>query len=665
MLMPPLIRKIEPGDVIGRCRIIRELGRGGVGTVYLATHQTLQIEVALKILSPALSLDNPALGERFIREAQLAARIRHPNVVAVMDAAHDEGSGAYFIVMEYIGGGSLSWHLRNGPLPEVRALAIVTGIAQALVIAEESRVVHRDIKPENIMLDLRGMPKLADLGLAKHIIDSRASITIGGSFMGTPAYMSPEQARDAKVTDTRDDIYSLGASFYECLTGVPPFQGETPYNIMSELLTKPSPRPRDLRPHLLESTDLVCRKMMAKDRELRYANARDLLFDLQHVQAHGDKQRDLLLAASFEQEADLARQTELRRETKYGIETSTDGVYVEPTEIERTPPRADSTFPPRRDRDVFGAAALLIALVLFTTLLLAWAGPSHPIAFFEQKFAELTGTTKPVEPVAQPAAKPSKPKEHEHVAANKPTQHEPKPEPHVASVSKPGESTPPPATNAPVATASIVGVPTSPVALPVETPADTNAIPATPAIPASGDQNSTAVPALPATSYSAFAARDIAERSLDPAILTPTGHAELLRIIGKRDAGGALMPTTWTFYFFDKSAGGHARIVTVSGGKVVKTGDDIVDSLTPYSEQLVLPEGQVQKDSTDVLQIAQALTPDVTLTGSDFLLLQQRNSVPMWKVKLWGKTGNGEERELGTVTLLAETGTVISNDVKP
>src|SRR5277367_5072759 len=145
MEMPPLVRKIEPGDVIGRCRIIRELGRGGVGTVYLATHQTLQIEVALKVLSPSLSLENPALAERFIREAQLAARIRHPNVIAVMDAANDEATGLYYIVMEFVGGGSLAWHLRHGPLPEAKALAIVTGIAQALMIAEENQIVHRDI----------------------------------------------------------------------------------------------------------------------------------------------------------------------------------------------------------------------------------------------------------------------------------------------------------------------------------------------------------------------------------------------------------------------------------------------------------------------------------------------------------------------------------------
>ena len=207
-----LIGKVEPGDVIGRCKILRELGRGGVGTVYLAKHQTLQIEVALKVLSPALSLEQPALAERFIREAQLAARIRHPNVIAVMDAAHDEPTGLYYIVLEYVGGGALAWHLRNGPMPEAKAMNIMIGIAQALAVAEENNIVHRDIKPENIMLDGRGTAKLADLGLAKHDIDSRTSLTLGGSYMGTPAYMSPEQARDAKAADTRDDIYSLGAT---------------------------------------------------------------------------------------------------------------------------------------------------------------------------------------------------------------------------------------------------------------------------------------------------------------------------------------------------------------------------------------------------------------------------------------------------------------------
>jgi serine/threonine protein kinase len=656
MVMPPLIRKIEPGDVIGRCRIIRELGRGGVGTVYLADHQTLRIEVAIKILSPALSLDNPALGERFIREAQLAARIRHPNVVAVMDAALDEASGAYYIVMEYIGGGSLAWHLRHGPLPETRALAIVTGIAQALAMAEDNQIVHRDIKPENIMLDLRGTPKLADLGLAKQVIDSRASITIGGSFMGTPAYMSPEQARDAKVADTRDDIYSLGASFYECLTGAPPFQGETPYNIMSELLTKPSPRPRDLRPELHRSTDLVCRKMMAKNRNLRYATARDLLADLHHATTQGDKRPELLLANDFEREADLARQHELRRESKYGIETSSDGVYAEPLEPPPAKPSrlAPAFPPPRRDRDVFSAAALLIALVLGATLLLVWTGTRQPLGWVEAKFAEWTGATVPPSPPSPQAAKPVKLKPPDRLAATKPKKPEPSGAPKVAFTLASGQTAPSGATNA-SPTPFAVG-PISPVVFPAEGTNDTNALPAVPVNP--GD----AVPQAPWATFSAFAARDIAERSLNPSLITPTGHAELLRIIGERDPH-TVTPTTWTLYFYDKGAAGHGRIVTVADGRVVKTGEDLVDSITPYSEPLVLPEAEVQKDSTDALEIAQGLMPDVTPTGSKFILMQEKNSVPMWKVTVWGKSADGTERRV-EATVLAETGSVISHAVK-
>ncbi len=647
MFMPPLIQKIEPGDVIGRCRTVRELGRGGVGTVYLATHQTLQIEVALKVLSPSLSLDNPALAERFIREAQLAARIRHPNVIAVMDAAHDEATGLYFIVMEYVGGGSLSWHLRHGPLPEAKALAIVTGIAHALVIAEENRIVHRDIKPDNIMLDLRGTAKLADLGLAKHSIDSRTSLTMGGSFMGTPAYMSPEQARDAKIADTRDDIYSLGASFYECLTGEPPFQGETPYNIMSELLTKPSPIPRAVRPEISRSADLICRKMMAKTRDLRYADARALLQDLLHAQAYGDSRLDRLEAASFDQDALVARQQELNYGVNHGIETSSDGVYAEPepagdARVRPLSRPASSLIPPRRsDHDVFGAAALLIALVLVTTLLLAWAGPNHPFSFLKKELAQISGSPPP--PQTEPKPEPSPEKEPAHPATHATSAQTPPPD--VAPVI-PGIVTP----------AQPAVVPLPPVALPVNGATDTNAVPGSPANPA--------IPALAALPDSAFAARDIAEKVLPPGDIAPTGKAELLTIIGKRD-DTQVTPTTWTFYFFDKSAPGHARIVTVNGGRVIRSGGDLVHFASPYSEQTVLPEDKIQKDSTDVLQLAQALVPGVTVTGSEFALMQQKDSVPMWKVTLWTKDSNGEERKLGDVILLAEDGTLIRNTLKP
>jgi serine/threonine protein kinase len=669
MLMPPLVRKIEPGDVIGRCRTIRELGRGGVGTVYLAEHQTLRVEVALKVLSPALSLDNPALAERFIREAQLAARIHHPNVVAVMDAGHDEATGLYYIIMEFIGGGSLAWHLRNGPLPEKKALAIVTGIAHALVIAEENRIVHRDIKPENIMLDLRGTPKLADLGLAKHSLDSHVSLTLGGSFMGTPAYMSPEQARDAKVADTRDDIYSLGASFYECLTGEPPFQGETPYNIMSELLTKPSPRPLAVRPDLSNSADLICRKMMAKTRDLRYQDAHALLEDLQVAQTYGDSGLDQLDAASFEQDALLARE----QRTQYGIETSSDGVYAgDDTPIESPSPvrlrPAPIYLPPsnRTNRDVFSAAALLIALVLVTTLLLAWVGPNDSLSFLKSKFATLMGQITPAAAADVPAKpKPAKEKEHTHTAAAKPVVHVAKPDetPPPAPTPKPvALITPTVPENAPPAAPVPDVIPVVPIAPSTDIPATTNAAPtdtnAAPTAPVGP------VAALAVIPDSAFAARDIAEKTLDPAIILPgTGRAELLKIIGKRD-DYLISPATWTFFFYDKSAAGHARIVTVNGGRVVKSGEDLVDFASPYSEQSILPEDKIGKDSSDALQIAQSLLPGVTVTGSEFALTQQKNSVPMWKVTLWTKA-NGEDHKLGDVTLLAENGTLISRNLKP
>ena len=660
--MPPLIRKIEPGDIIGRCRIIRELGRGGVGTVYLATHQTLQIEVALKILSPSLSLENPSLGERFIREAQLAARIRHPNVIAVMDAAHDESTGAYFIVMEYVGGGSLAWHLRNGPLPEAKAFAIVTGIAHALAIAEENRIVHRDIKPENIMVDLRGTPKLADLGLAKHAIDTRASLTLGGSFMGTPAYMSPEQARDAKVADTRDDIYSLGASFYECLTGEPPFQGETPYNIMSELLTKPSPQPRALRPDVSVSADLICRKMMAKTRDLRYPDARSLVKDLEYARLHGDSGLDRLDASSFDEESVLVHQQERKREARYGIETSSDGVYAEPQDDipnKLAQPRPPSSFtPPRRaNNDVFGAAALLIALVLVTTLLLAWAGPNHPLTYVQSEWARLTGEPPAPEPPVKPKTK-AKEKEHTHVATSKPATHTAatEPEHHVAAMANPPVETPsvPPTNVAPLPVPPDA-VPTAPVALPADLNGDTNAVPAIPA--------NAVTPAMGAIPDSAFTARDIAERSLDPSLVAPTGRAELLKIIGRRDESQST-PATWVFYFFDKSADGHARIVTVNGGKVIKSGEDLVHFSAPFTDRDIMPEDKLLKDSSDVLQIVQGLVPDVTVTSTEFVLMQERNSVPMWKVTVWGKEASGAERKLGEITVLAENGEPIRNNLK-
>lgn len=640
MLMPSLIGKIEPGDVIGRCRIIRELGRGGVGTVYLATHQTLQIEVALKILSPSLSLDNPALAERFIREAQLAARIRHPNVIAVMDAAQDEATELYFIVLEYVGGGSLSWHLRHGPLPEAKALGIITGIVHALVIAQENRIVHRDIKPDNIMLDLRGTAKLADLGLAKHEIDSRTSLTLGGSYMGTPAYMSPEQARDAKAADTRDDIYSLGATFYECLTGEPPFQGETPYNIMSELLTKPSPQPRLRRPDLSRSVDLICRKMMAKTRSLRYADPDALLKDLQHCQLFGDAGLDKLEAATFNKDSIQAHHEALH----YGVETSADGVAMVPEPPEDSEigainkPTPVIIVPRRADYGVFRAAALLVVLVTMATLLLAWLGPHHRLSFLKNGFARVPSQLSSQQVASVPARPPADQGAHPASPENPPPDPAPKIPNDVA-----------------------VTPPVAPVVNPVN-PAD---VPnATPAVPVNSETPPAPAPADPDAPASAFEARNIAESSLGTIDADPTGQPELLRIIGKRDNSPEAAPTTWTFYFYDSKAMSNARIITVKNGKAVKNGEDLLHPLVPFGQENVIPNDKLLVDSRQALQIAQTLVPGITISSSQ-LEVTQKNSVPAWKMTLWARNQEGEEQELGNVTILAENGAVSSNTLKP
>jgi serine/threonine protein kinase len=656
MAMPSMIRKIEPGDVIGRCRIIRELGRGGVGTVYLATHQTLQIEVALKVLSPALSMDDPALAERFIREAQLAARIRHPNVIAVMDAAHDESTGLYFIVQEFVGGGSLSWHLRNGPLPERKALAIVTDIAQALIVAEENRIVHRDIKPDNIMLDLRGTAKLADLGLAKHAIDSHLTLTLGGSFMGTPAYMSPEQARDAKVADTRDDIYSLGATFYECLTGEPPFRGETPYNIMSELLTKPSPKPRAHRPELSRSVDLVCRKMMAKTRGLRYADARVLMEDLHHCAVVTDAGIDGLHACTFEQDSIMARQQAF----DFGVVPATDGAAPAPgrSALGREGKSGQPVpVPVRRDSSAFRAAALLLALVISATVLLIWMSPQRLWTSMRHHFALLspaataTSPSAPVAPENKTPPAPAKPVPKKETPASSHAETPPNDAP--PSLTKEENATTP-TSPPPIAALSAPAGPT-PLLPPV--PGTVPALPVDPNAPAV-----TGVPAVTTTADDAFQARDVAEASLPPGLVGPDGHADLLRIRGKR-TDGQLVPATWTFEFFNPKAAGHALIASIRNHRVVDNGERWTYIISPYTHANILPDGII--DSSQALQIAQQLIPTLPVSSAEFVLEREKNSAPFWTVTLWAKNPHGDEIELGDVVILADKGDVISNTLKP
>ncbi|NUN49115.1 MAG: protein kinase [Candidatus Brocadiae bacterium] len=272
---------LAPGTVVGRCVVIREIGRGGMGAVYLAKHQTLGVDVALKVLPAHIARASPDFAERFLREARVAAALRHPNVVAMMDADRDPGTGLHYIVEEYVDGGTLGSRLKKGPLAEKQALAAIAPVLKALEEARRQKIVHRDIKPDNILVTKDGKIKLGDLGLAKRSGESQAGLTQAASAMGTPAYMSPEQIEDTSGVDHRSDLYSLGATLFHLLTGSPPYTGTEVIAILHKVMSAPIPDPRSRRPEISAGTAAICMKMLAKRPGERYQTAAEVLADMQ------------------------------------------------------------------------------------------------------------------------------------------------------------------------------------------------------------------------------------------------------------------------------------------------------------------------------------------------------------------------------------------------
>jgi serine/threonine protein kinase len=276
VLGPPR-EELSPGQILGKCRVEQEIGRGGMGAVYRGIHTTLDIPVAIKVLPPHIDRQHKEFSARFMREAQLAAKLKHPNIMAVMDAGRDEATGLCYIVLEWVDGGSLEELILGGPLYPPRAVEIIRDAAVALAAAAKVGIVHRDIKPANIMLTGEGKVKVADLGLAKEMNEGGAGLTSTGIAMGTPAYMSPEQANSARDADIRSDIYSLGATLYHLLTGALPYNGETTINILTKVISDPVPDPRDLQLELPARLAETCMKMMAKEPFDRYQTPEDVI----------------------------------------------------------------------------------------------------------------------------------------------------------------------------------------------------------------------------------------------------------------------------------------------------------------------------------------------------------------------------------------------------
>ncbi len=269
-------------DKVGRYKIKSELGRGGMATVYRAYDPSFDREVAVKVL-PREMVHNLVFRARFKRELKLIASLEHPAIVPVYDVGEEDDGRQYF-VMRYMGGDSLSDWIKKGVLSLQDTAIIIERLASALDYAHSKGIVHRDIKPDNVLFDETNHPYLTDFGIAK-LTESAVSATGGGS-MGTPAYVSPEQAQGAKV-DSRADIYGMGVMLYEMLTGKKPYDADSPMSVAVRHITEPVPDILQDRPELPIDVDTVIRTAMAKDKEDRYPTAADLARALSRV-AFGD-----------------------------------------------------------------------------------------------------------------------------------------------------------------------------------------------------------------------------------------------------------------------------------------------------------------------------------------------------------------------------------------
>lgn len=272
------------GTTLGRYELQSRLGRGGMAEVYRAYQPSLDRLVAIKVLHPFLGED-PEFKARFEREARSVAQLRHQNIVHVYDFDFDADRDLYYMVMEYIDGPTLRTRLREldeqgQRMSLAEATRITHRLAGAVAYAHSRGMAHRDIKPANVMLDSDNRVVLTDFGIARMV--SGPSMTASGSLVGTPAYMSPEQGL-GQIGDHRSDIYSLGVVFYQLLTGVMPYDADTPIAVVLKHVNEPLPPPREVNPDIPESLERILYHALEKAPEDRYQTAEEFISDLEAI----------------------------------------------------------------------------------------------------------------------------------------------------------------------------------------------------------------------------------------------------------------------------------------------------------------------------------------------------------------------------------------------
>lgn len=270
---------LREGDLFGSYRAVKSLGKGGMGEVWLLQHEANGYLFAVKFLSGE-GAGNRESRKRFVREAQLAMSVNHPNLVKVFDVGEDPDTGLCYILMEYVSGGTLRDRLRTqGTLSVEESLRIVRGIASVLEVTSSYNVVHRDIKPDNVLFTPEGVPKLSDLGIARvHTDKTLSTVTVDGSVIGTPVYMAPEQMLDSHHVDVRADIYSLGIVLFEMLAGRRPWQDEGMVQMMARALQlKEIIDVRNYRRSVSEGVSSLIRRMCAARVDMRLSAPRQVV----------------------------------------------------------------------------------------------------------------------------------------------------------------------------------------------------------------------------------------------------------------------------------------------------------------------------------------------------------------------------------------------------
>jgi len=381
----------EEAKHLGTYRILKKLGEGGMGAVYLAEDPTTRRKVALKVLPKVAAREEDAV-LRFLREVDSARKLDHPNIVRA--GASGEDKGFHYYVMEYVEGDTLGGRLkREEALAPDEATKVVLQIAQGLKFAHGEGFIHRDIKPDNVVVSKEGVAKIMDMGLSKNIDEAQTFRTVTGVALGTPHYISPEQARGDKGIDGRADIYSLGATYYHLVTGETPFHGANAMEVIAQHINKQLPDPRDIRDGIPDGVAHVIRNMMAKKPKDRYRDCAELVSDLELLIAGKNPSSQPLDSAHSTVALPMAREArELYRAQRRGQRPAT---Y-------RATTRPKSTLAPLK----IGGVVAVVVLVLVFALAMGGGSTSAPSPAVVNKNAD----PKP-HALDRPIASPKTPEE--------------------------------------------------------------------------------------------------------------------------------------------------------------------------------------------------------------------------------------------------------------